>query len=105
MVSSLLADALSDPSGVLQSLYQKNREADNFPHVVFSHFASIFVSDAEFQQVRRSVAVTWDSLRYVSHADTQLNGSKRVSRKPSRGEQTASTVPCHGSVEWKGGLL
>ncbi len=57
MVSSLLADALSDPSAVLQSLYQKNREADDFPRVVTNHFASIFVSDMEFQQVRRSAIV------------------------------------------------
>ncbi|KAF8314823.1 uncharacterized protein EI90DRAFT_2947780 [Cantharellus anzutake] len=52
MVSSLLADALSDPSSVLQDLYQKNREANNFPRVVVHHFASVFASDADIQQVR-----------------------------------------------------
>jgi hypothetical protein len=50
MVSSLLVDALSDPTKVLLGLYSPENVSD-FASAVKTHFADVFASTAAFQQV------------------------------------------------------
>ncbi|KAF9001982.1 putative alanine racemase-domain-containing protein [Cyathus striatus] len=54
MVSSLLADALRDPSSALHTLYLESESSlshSNFPAAVTRHFSSVFASDHAFSQI------------------------------------------------------
>lgn len=57
MVSSVLVDALSDPTRSLLELYDANQDIDNFPAIVATHFADIFTSKDAFSEVHRPVSV------------------------------------------------
>jgi hypothetical protein len=50
MVSSLLVDALSNPTKALLDLYSPEN-AKEFPTVVKTHFVDVFASDTAFNQV------------------------------------------------------
>jgi hypothetical protein len=54
MVSSLLVDALNDPTRALKDIYDPYEEIDIFPRVVSSHFSKIFESANAFNEVRVS---------------------------------------------------
>jgi hypothetical protein len=51
MVSSLLADALQDPTRVLLELFDAYDAIDGFPDHVSRHFSGIFRSSDAFQEV------------------------------------------------------
>ncbi|KAJ6547200.1 putative alanine racemase-domain-containing protein [Mycena capillaripes] len=51
MVSSLLVDALNDPTRSLLELYDANQDVDNFPAKVAVHFADIFASKDAFSEI------------------------------------------------------
>jgi len=51
MVSSLLVDALKDPTCSLLELYDPTTQLDAFPALVSSHFSQIFSSVDAFQEV------------------------------------------------------
>ncbi|KAJ6618233.1 putative alanine racemase-domain-containing protein [Mycena sp. CBHHK59/15] len=51
MVSSVLVDALSDPTHALLELYDANQDIDNFPAKVTAHFANIFASSDAFCEI------------------------------------------------------
>jgi hypothetical protein len=52
MVSSLLVEALNDPTRVLREIYDPSKEIDTFPSTVSGHFSKIFESFDAFQEVR-----------------------------------------------------
>jgi hypothetical protein len=52
MVSSLLADALTDPTAVLHDLFQSSNNIDGFPETVSSHFSQVFSSLDAFKEVQ-----------------------------------------------------
>ncbi|KAJ7168060.1 mini-chromosome maintenance replisome factor-domain-containing protein [Mycena crocata] len=51
MVSSILVDALSDPTRSLLELYDANPDIGNFPAKVASHFTEIFASRDAFSEI------------------------------------------------------
>ncbi|KAJ7070358.1 putative alanine racemase-domain-containing protein [Mycena belliarum] len=52
MVSSVLVDALSDPTRSLVELYNEIKDIDNFPARVAAHFADIFASKDAYSEAR-----------------------------------------------------
>jgi hypothetical protein len=58
MVSSILVDAINNPSTALSELYQSAGQHADFPALVSSHFSNIFRSPGAFQQV-------WVSFRHL----------------------------------------
>ena len=54
MVSSLLVEALIDPTRVLRAIYDPSKEIDIFPSTVSSYFSKVFESVNAFQEVRAS---------------------------------------------------
>ncbi|KAJ7470418.1 putative alanine racemase-domain-containing protein [Mycena latifolia] len=57
MVSSVLVDALSDPTRSLLELYDENQDLDSFPARVAAHFADIFASKDAFSEIPSIYAV------------------------------------------------
>ena len=55
MVSSLLVDALIDPTRMLRAIYDPSKEIDIFPSTVSSHFSKVFENVDAFQEVRVSL--------------------------------------------------
>ncbi|KAJ7702444.1 putative alanine racemase-domain-containing protein [Mycena rosella] len=51
MVSSVLVDALSDPTRALLELYDANQDIDTFPARVAAHFGDIFASKDAFSEI------------------------------------------------------
>jgi hypothetical protein len=60
MVSSVLVDALSDPTQTLLELYDPKQDIDNFPAKVASHFATIFGSKDAFSEVPFSIQNSYE---------------------------------------------
>lgn len=54
MVSSLLVDAINNPSSALEELYESATPEPDFPAQVSTHFSKIFNTLDAFQQVRLS---------------------------------------------------
>lgn len=52
MVSSLLTDALTDPTAVLHDLFQDHRDIDTFPAKVSAHFSDVFGPLDAFKEVQ-----------------------------------------------------
>ncbi|KAJ7197275.1 mini-chromosome maintenance replisome factor-domain-containing protein, partial [Mycena pura] len=51
MVSSVLVDALSDPTRSLEELYDADRRIVDFPATVAAHFSNIFASEDAFSEI------------------------------------------------------
>jgi hypothetical protein len=60
MVSSLLVDALNDPTKAVTDLYTPENARD-FGAYVTKHFSDVFQSDAAFHQVRLGLRPHWHS--------------------------------------------
>ena len=58
MVSSVLVDALSDPTRSLEELYDADRHIVDFPDTVAAHFSNIFASEDAFSEVSSSSKIT-----------------------------------------------
>jgi hypothetical protein len=82
MVSSLLVDALNDPTRALVDLYNPSEDIDNFPKAVSNYFSKIFESADAFKEVRISPTLFIFSQTYHLRADTDT------------GSATSARVPC-----------
>ena len=51
MTADYRAQALQDPSTVLQELYRAHATTENFPRFVAEHFSKLFESPASFKKV------------------------------------------------------
>jgi hypothetical protein len=51
MVSSLLSDALTDPTAVLVGIFQDSSDLDQFPSNVATHFQHIFSTEDALKEV------------------------------------------------------
>jgi hypothetical protein len=51
MVSSLLCDALTDPTAVLVDIFQNSSDLDQFPSNVATHFQHVFSTEDALKEV------------------------------------------------------